>query len=76
MGNAAMAWAIWGGAALTGLGLAGLVWCIVMALRARKAGLSDDQMRAQMQKVVALNVGALAVSALGLMLVVFGVVVS
>lgn len=75
MGNGAMAWAIWGGTALTVLGLAGLAWCIVMALGARKAGLSDDQMRAKMQTVVALNVGALAVSALGLMLVVFGVVI-
>ncbi len=70
-----MAWTIWGGTALTVLGLAGLVWCIVLALRARKAGLSDEQMRARMQAVVALNVGALAVSALGLMLVVFGVVI-
>lgn len=70
-----MVWAIWGGTVLTVLGLAGLVWCIVLALRARKAGLSDDQMRARMQTVVALNVGALAVSALGLMLVVFGVVI-
>jgi len=70
-----MVWAIWGGTVLTVLGLAGLVWCIVLALRARKAGLSDDHMRARMQTVVALNVGALAVSALGLMLVVFGVVI-
>ncbi len=70
-----MAWAIWGGTVVTVLGLAGLGWCILLALRARKAGLSDDQMRAKMQRVVALNVGALALSVLGLMLVVFGVVI-
>lgn len=69
-----MVWAIWGGTGITALGLAGLVWCIVAAMRARKAGLSDDQIRARMQTVVAVNVGALALSALGLMLVVFGVI--
>lgn len=68
-----MVWAIWGGTALTVAGLVGLGWCIWLALRARKAGLTDDQMRARMQTVVALNVGALALSALGLMLVVFGI---
>jgi hypothetical protein len=71
-----MVWAIWGGTAVTALGLAGLVWCIVAAMRARKAGLTDDQIRARMQKVVAVNVGALALSALGLMLVVFGVILT
>ena len=64
---------IWTGAALTLIGLVGLVACIVIAMRARKEGLDDDQMKARLQKVVALNLGALAVSAIGLMTVVLGV---
>ena len=64
---------IWIGAALTLIGLVGLVWCIVIAVRARKEGLDDAAMRARLQKVVALNLGALAVSAIGLMTVILGV---
>ena len=67
---------IWIGAALTLVGLVGLVWCIVIAVRARRAGLDDAAMRARLQKVVALNLGALAVSAIGLMTVVLGVFLS
>ncbi len=48
---------IWTGAGLTLLGLAGLIWCIVLAARARSAGLSDEALRARLQKVVALNLG-------------------
>lgn len=65
---------IWGGTGLTLLGVAGLVWCIVLAVRARREGLPDDQVKARLQRIVALNLGALAVSALGLMAVVIGVI--
>ena len=65
---------IWLGAGLTLLGVLGLVWCIVLAMRARKSGLPDDQVKAALQRVVALNLGALAVSAIGLMMVVMGVI--
>lgn len=54
-------------------GVGGLIWCIVLALRARKAGLDDEAMRARLQYVVTLNMVALGVSALGLMLVVAGI---
>lgn len=67
---------IWIGAALTLLGVAGLVWCIVLAMRAKKAGLPDAEMRASLQRVVVLNMGALAVSGIGLMCVVFGVMLA
>ena len=67
---------IWIGAGLTVLGLVGLIWCIVIAARARREGLDDDAMRARLQKVVALNLAALGVSAIGLMTVVLGVVLS
>jgi hypothetical protein len=65
---------IWTGAALTLAGIAGLGYCVLKALRARKSGLDDAAMRAALQKVVTLNLAALGVSALGLMLVIAGIV--
>lgn len=64
---------IWGGAALTVLGLGGIVWCIVTVARAKQARLDDAAMRATMQRVVAVNLGALGASMLGLMAVVLGI---
>ena len=71
-----MEWAIWSGAALTLLGVAGLIWCVVLAMRARKAGLAPEAMHARLQRVVVLNLVALGLSGLGLMLVVFGVILA
>lgn len=64
---------IWIGSAITILGLAGLVWCVLKALAARRAGLSDEAMRLALQRVVLVNMGALALSALGLVVVVAGI---
>ncbi|MFQ5439424.1 MAG: hypothetical protein ACE5DK_11415 [Paracoccaceae bacterium] len=59
--------------ALTALGgLVWLVWCIVLAARLRKAGLDRAAFQARMQRLVAHNMGALGLSALGLMMVVIG----
>ena len=65
---------VWIGAALALAGVAGLVWCILLALRARRSGLADAAMRAALQRVVVLNMAALGVSALGLMCVVAGII--
>lgn len=64
---------IWIGAVISLLGLAGLVVCIVRAMQAKRAGLPDEELRARLKKVVALNMGALMVSAIGLMCVVVGI---
>ncbi|MEP3847724.1 MAG: hypothetical protein ABJM43_20455 [Paracoccaceae bacterium] len=64
------------GATLTLLGFIGLVWCILRVWRARRAQLPDDEMRAVLQKTLPLNLGALAVSVLGLMLVIIGIFLS
>ncbi|HRO16184.1 MAG TPA: hypothetical protein PLL33_14325 [Paracoccus sp. (in: a-proteobacteria)] len=64
---------IWGGVLLTAAGLAGIIWCIVTVARAKAMRLSDTEMRARMQRVVAVNMGALAASMLGLMAVVLGI---
>jgi uncharacterized membrane protein len=67
---------IWAGAALTLIGLAGLAYCILRATRARRAGLEQAEMRAELQRVVAINMGALGLSALGLAMVVTGILLS
>jgi len=71
-----MEYLIWGGAALSMLGVIGLIWCILLAMQAKRSGLPDDQMKLRLQKVVALNLGALAISAIGLMAVVTGIILS
>ena len=67
---------VWIGAALTVLGLAGILGCVVAVLRARRAGLDDAALKAKLQSVVAWNMGAFALSALGLMMVVLGVLLA
>ena len=52
---------------------AGLGYCIWLALAAKRANLPDDEMKARVQKVVALNMGAMGLSAVGLMMVVIGI---
>lgn len=65
---------IWSGATLTALGLGGLAWCVVAALRAKRQGLEGAAMEARLRPLVPLNLGALAVSAIGLMLVAIGAI--
>ena len=65
---------IWAGATVSLVGLAGLVWCILRVAKARRAGLSDADLRAAVQAVLPLNLGALFLSVLGLMMVVIGIV--
>jgi len=64
---------IWVGTALTLGGIAGLVACIVATARARRAGHDDATLRAKLKRIVAYNLGALMLSALGLMCVIAGV---
>ena len=65
---------IWAGAALSLIGLAGLIWCIIRVARARRAKLDDEALRVLLQSVIPLNMGALFLSVTGLMLVVIGVI--
>lgn len=67
-----MEWLVYIGAGLALLGFALLILCILRVARARRAGLPEEEMRAQLQKVVALNLGALCLSAMGLMMIVIG----
>ena len=67
---------VWVGAAVSLMGVIGLVLCIVIAAKARKAGLKGAEMQARLQRVVFLNMGALFLSAIGLMLVMIGLFLS
>ncbi len=64
---------IWIGAVISLVGVAGLVWCVLAAARARRETLDDAAMNARLQRLVAWNMGALAISAIGLMMVVIGI---
>jgi len=64
---------IWTGAGISALGLAGLIACIVIAIRSKRSGLPDAEMRARLKSLVALNLAALSVSALGLAVIVVGI---
>lgn len=63
-----------GGIVLTLAGVGLLLWCVFLALRAKRSGLPDDAMKLALQRVVVLNLAALAISALGLMAVVIGLI--
>ncbi|MDD8024212.1 MAG: hypothetical protein PHX82_14020 [Paracoccaceae bacterium] len=68
-----MDYLIWTGAAVSMAGLAGIVWCILAIAKAKRAGLDDAGLRARLQRVVVINLGALFTSVIGLMMVVAGV---
>ena len=61
------------GSILSILGLVGLFWCIKTVLTAKKNATSDEQLRDSLQKIVPLNMAALFLSAIGLMLVILGI---
>lgn len=67
---------VWIGAVLTLCGLGALGWCIFSVIRARRARLPEEAMKARLRTVVAVNMAALGVSAIGLMLVVVGSVLA
>lgn len=68
-----MDYLIWAGAAVSLIGLLGLVWCIVTVARAKRAKLDDDTLRAVVQKVMPRNLAALFLSVIGLMMVIMGI---
>lgn len=63
---------VWIGTAITLLGFLGLMFCVVKVALAKRKNLSDDELRAEIQKLIPINLGTLLLSALGLGLVVVG----
>ena len=67
---------LWIGVAITLAGLAGIVYCGVVAARARNSGLDDEALRARLQRLVAVNLASLGTCGIGLMCVIMGIVLS
>lgn len=67
---------IWAGAAVTLAGFFGIIYSIVAVVRVRRAGLPDAELRARLNRVLPVNIGALLLSMFGLMLVVVGVILT
>lgn len=64
---------IWSGAFLSLVGLIGLIWCIIFVSKARRAQLSEEELRARLRKALPLNLGSLFTSVIGLMLIIVGI---
>lgn len=69
-----MDYLIWIGTAISAIGLVGIFYCIALALKAKRANLPEDEMRARLQRIVMLNMAALFLSMIGLMMVVAGII--
>ena len=67
---------ILGGAAVTLFSLVGMLLCIAKVRKARNANLPDDELRLVMAQIVPRNLAALLLSAIGLMMVVVGILLS
>ncbi len=68
-----MDWLIWTGAAISLGGVGLLIWCVFFAMRARREATDETDLRARLQRAVIVNFAALAISTLGLMMVVAGI---
>ena len=64
---------IWVGALVTLGGLGLLVWCILGAMRVRRDAANDEDLKTGLQKLAAVNMAALGISAIGLMMVIIGI---
>ena len=64
---------IWIGAALAIIGMVGVLFSMIMVARAKRQNLSDEDLRAQITKMIPVNLGTLFVAMIGLMMVVVGV---
>ncbi|MFT7369219.1 MAG: hypothetical protein ACI9RO_000591 [Alteromonas macleodii] len=64
------------GAAVSLTGIVGIAFSIVKVRRAKRMTANDDELRAKIQAVLPLNLGAFLVSIIGLMCVVLGVILA
>ncbi len=71
-----MEWLIIIGTLVALTGLVGLVVSAMRVIRARRAGLAGDALRDAIRGAMVLNMGAFAVSAFGLTMVVVGVILA
>ena len=67
-----MDWFIIPGVIVTFIGLGLLFYTILRIMRAKKQRLSDDEIKVHLQSAIAWNLVAIVCSAIGLMMVVIG----
>ena len=67
-----MGWLVGLGALLTLAGLGLLGYCIMTALRVQRSDADDEAKRAALQPLVAMNMGGVALSVFGLIVLVVG----
>lgn len=67
---------VWLGAAVTVIGMIGIIYSVVLVTRARRSNLEDDALRARLNRILPINLGALFLSVIGLMMVVVGVLLA
>lgn len=58
---------------LTVTGLAGLGYCIMQGIRIRGRKLPAEEIHARLHRLIAINLGSIALSALGLAVLVVGI---
>lgn len=67
---------IWIGAALSCLGVAGLALCIIRGLKVRKMDANAPEAKLALQRLFVINFASLALSVIGLMVVIMGISLS
>ena len=67
-----MGWLIYFGVFVTLLGLCGLVYCIWKANGLRNSSLEGEDMTAQLQRLIPINLASVSVAGIGLAIVVVG----
>ena len=65
---------IWAGAGLALAGFAGVLWCLVQAMKLRRAALRGDDPSAELRRLVSFNLASVAVAFLGLGVMIVGAV--
>ena len=61
------------GVIVTLIGLLGLVYCIFKAFKARRSGVEGEELHQQLKGLVVINLGSFFLSAIGLALVIVGI---
>lgn len=69
-----MNWLVIVGVVLSLIGLGGLILSMIRAARIKRDGGEGPEVQAKFQKLIALNMGSLFLSVIGLMCVVFAVI--
>ena len=64
---------IWIGAVISLIGVGLLIYCILGAFKLRQNPGDDEATKSRLQKLAAVNMAALGISAIGLMMVILGI---